>query len=110
MGDRTGIAWCDATWNCILDHGETFRPSICRKCRLIVAWLRGLGVEGESVAPLRVTAAEAELVREMGDINVRSYEYAGEPPETQPPQWHSGRTLIALADRLTAYAAGRKGT
>jgi hypothetical protein len=54
----------------------------------------------DKLAALTITAQDVEDVREHGEMNVRSYEVAGERPERQAWEWHQGKRLLALADRM----------
>lgn len=48
-----------------------------------------------------VSLEEVELVREQGECLVASHAYPkGTPEWKQPTEWHEGRTLLALAEKL----------
>lgn len=49
---------------------------------------------------LPITEAEVELVRDAGRSWVESYEYPNKTPSQQPSEWHEGKVLLHLADRL----------
>ncbi len=58
---------------------------------------------------LTVTAREVRLLREQAQSLIDSYELPGEREDRQPYQWHEGRELMALADRLSRTVAIRDG-
>ena len=47
-----------------------------------------------------VTAEQVRLVREAGQMYVRSHGCPGEPADRQNAEWHDGKKLIALAATL----------
>lgn len=56
-----------------------------------------------------VTAEELDLLREQADCILRSYRHPGVPDREQPPEWHEGNVLHALADRLEAAVGENVG-
>jgi hypothetical protein len=63
----------------------------------------------EEHAAARASAEEVRLVREQGECLVESYGIPGATDRQQPREWHDGKVLLALADRMKRAAALPRG-
>ena len=60
----------------------------------------------KTTVQLTITTQDVEDVREHGTMNMTSYEVRGERPERQCWEWHQGKRLLALADRMEKAIKG----
>lgn len=49
---------------------------------------------------LTISDLDIEDVAEHAAMNIGSHEYRGQPPHEQPPEWHQGKRLAALVERM----------
>jgi hypothetical protein len=87
---------------------SSLKPLMGQSLERLARDIHERGVVFRVPPPLTVSVEEVELVRESAQASLDSFAYPkGTPDHKQPTEWHEGRKLMALAERLAAYRAAR---